>query len=253
LISIKDLEQMKYFLSIYIYSIVILFTVLIAPYYILYVVFFKVFFSKRVFLKRLRRFISWYGLIIVKILIFPFIKTKFTDLAKKEDIVPCIFVCNHRSSLDPYLLSFLPYEIIQIVSDWPFRIPVLGFMAKLAGYISIKEMEHDDFFKTAEKLLQQGVSLGAFPEGTRSGSNKMGQFHGAIFRVALKVKYPIVPICVTGNENIPTRDFVLYPGTVKMEKLPAIYYDQYKNMNSFKLKNYVRNIIVKETAHMENE
>ncbi len=244
---------MKYFLSIYIYSIVIMFTVLIAPFSILYLIFLKILFSKRTFLKRLRRFISWYGIIIVRILIFPFIKTKFTDTAKKEKIAPCIFVCNHRSSSDPFLLSFLPYEIIQIVSDWPFRIPVLGVMAKLAGYISIKEMKHDDFFATAEELLRQGVSLGAFPEGTRSGSNKMGQFHGAIFRVALKVKCPIVPLCVIGNENIPTRDFILNSGTVKMKKLPAIYYDKYKDTTPFKLKNYVRNIIIEETARMENE
>ena len=81
----------------------------------------------------------------------------------------------------------------------------------------------------------------------------MGQFNGAIFRVALKVKCPIVPLCITGNENIPTRDFVLNTGRVKVKKLSAIKYDEYKNMTSFKLKNYVRNIIAKETANMENE
>ena len=244
---------MKFIFNVYIYAVYILFTAVITPFLILYMGFFKLFFSKRVFLKRLRRFISWYGLITVKILLFPFIRTKFTDTAKKENIAPCIFICNHRSSSDPFLLSFLPYEIIQIVSNWPFQIPVLGFMAKLAGYISIKEMKHEDFFATAENLLQQGVCLASFPEGTRSGSKRVGQFHGAIFRAALKVKCPIVPVCVTGNENIPTRDFVLHPGRIKMRKLPAIYYDDYKNMSSFKLKNHVRNIIIRESASMECE
>ncbi len=244
---------MKFFLNIYIYSVVILFTAVIFPFSILYLAIVMILFSKRFFLKRLRRFISWYGLIIIRILIFPFVKTKFIDSADKENIGACIFVCNHRSSSDPFLLSLLPYEIIQIVSDWPFRIPLLGLMAKLAGYLSIKEMKSEFFFESAAKLLHQGVCLGAFPEGTRSGSNKMGQFNGAIFRVALKVKCPIVPLCITGNENIPTRDFVLNTGRVKVKKLSAIKYDEYKNMTSFKLKNYVRNIIAKETANMENE
>ena len=244
---------MKYFLNIYIYTVVILFTVVVSLFFVLYFIFFKIVFTRRVFLKRVRRFISWYGLIIVKILIFPFIKTEFVDMARNENITPCLFICNHRSSSDPFLLSFLPYEIVQIVSDWPFRIPMLGFCAKLAGYISIKEMEHDDFFAAAEKLLQQGVCIAAFPEGTRSGNNKIGQFHGAIFRVALKIKCPIVPLCVIGNENIPTRDFVLNPGRIKMKKLPAIFYEKYKDMTPFKLKNYVRNIIAEETVRMENE
>ena len=242
---------MKHLLNTYIYSIVILFTVIIAPLFILYFAFLKMIFSKRFFLKRLRRFISWYGLIIVKILIFPFIKVKFIDVLKKEDINSCIFICNHRSSSDPFLLSFLPYEIVQIVSDWPFRIPVLGFIAKLAGYISIKEIEHDDFITATEKLLQQGVCLASFPEGTRSGNNKIGQFNGALFRLALKIKCPIVPLCIVGNENIPSRNFVLNTGKITMKKLPAIHYETYKNLTSFKLKNYVRNIILEETARME--
>lgn len=242
---------MKHLLNTYIYSIVILFTVIIAPLFILYFAFLKMIFSKRFFLKRLRRFISWYGLIIVKILIFPFIKVKFIDVLKKEDINSCIFICNHRSSSDPFLLSFLPYEIVQIVSDWPFRIPVLGFIAKLAGYISIKEIEHDDFITVTEKLLQQGVCLASFPEGTRSGNNKIGQFNGALFRLALKIKCPIVPLCIVGNENIPSRNFVLNTGKITMKKLPAIHYETYKNLTSFKLKNYVRNIILEETARME--
>lgn len=238
-------------MNIYIYIIIILFTVIIAPFVTVFVVLFKIFSPNRIFLRLLRRFISWYGLIIIKCLLFPFIRVKFTDSKSNDNINPCIFICNHRSSSDPYLLSFLPYEIVQVVNDWPFRIPVLGFMAKFAGYISIKDIERGDFTTMAGNLLEQGVCIAGFPEGTRSGSNKMGQFYGSLFRLALEVKYPIVPICIVGNERIPTRDFVLHSGTISVRKLPAIRYDQYKDMSPFKLKNYVRDIIVKETARME--
>ena len=242
---------MKCLLNIYLYSIVILFTLALCPFVVFYLILLKIFFSERFFLRRLRRFVAWYGLITIRGLLFPFIRISFTDAAKDEHVAPCIFVCNHRSSSDPYLLSLLPYEIVQIVSDWPFRIPLLGVVAKLSGYISIKEMSYDDLSATTEKLLKEGVCLGVFPEGTRSGSNKMGQFHGALFRVALKAKCPIVPLCIVGNENIPTRDFVLNTGKIRVKKLSAICYDEYKDMTPFKLKNYVRDIIVKETASME--
>ena len=244
---------MNHLLNIYIYSIVILFSIIIAPFVTLYVVFLKILFTERFFLRKLRGFIRWYGLIIVKVLFFPFIKVKFIDMSENENVAPCIFVCNHRSSSDPFLQAFLPYEIILVVNDWPFRIPVLGFMAKFAGYLSIKEMDYNDFFETVCKLLKQGVCIAAFPEGTRSGCNKMGYFHGAVFRVALKMKCPIVPICIIGNENIPSKDFVLHSGTIRMKRLPAIDYSVYKNMGPFKFKNYVRNIIADETASMERE
>ena len=244
---------MNFILNLYIYTVFIFYTAVIIPFLTIYLFFIKLFCTERFLYKRIRRFISWYGFITLKVILFPFIKTKFIDTAAKEKVSPCIYVCNHRASSDPFLLSFLPNEIVQIISDWPFRIPVLGYMAKLAGYLSIKEMEHEDFFIVTEDLLKQGVCLAAFPEGTRSGSNKMGQFHGAIFRVALKVKCPIVPLCVVGNEKIPTRDFIMHTGTIKMKKMPAIYYEQYKDMTPFKFKNYVRSIILEETARMESE
>ncbi len=244
---------MNFILNIYIYSVFIIYTAIIIPFLTLYLIVLKLFCTERFFFRRVRRFITWYGFITIKVILFPFIRTKFIDTDVEDQTSPCIYVCNHRASSDPFLLSFLPHEIVQIISDWPFRIPVLGYMAKLAGYISIKEMEHKDFFNVADDLLKQGVCLVAFPEGTRSGSNKMGQFHGAIFRLALRVKCPIVPLCIVGNEKIPTRDFVLHTGNIKIKKLPAIYFEQYKDMSPFKFKKYVRNIIVEETARMESE
>lgn len=228
-----------------------MFSAVISPFVTFFIIFFKIFFPARIFLRLLRRFISWYGLIIIKCLLFPFIKVKFSDVKSNDTFHSCIFICNHRSSSDPYLLSCLPYEIVQVVNDWPFRIPVLGFVAKLAGYISIKDIEKKNFFEIAGKLLEQGVCIAGFPEGTRSGSNKMGQFYGSLFRLALEIKCPIVPICIIGNEKIPTRNFVIHSGTIFVKKLQAIRYEEYKGMSSYKLKNYVRDIIVKETARME--
>lgn len=244
---------MSYLLNIYIYSIVILFSIVTFPFGIIYLVFTRLLFSKRFFLKVLRRLISWYGLIIIRALIYPFIKVKFIDASGNDKTTPCIFICNHRSASDPFLLALFPYEIIQIASDWTFRIPFLGFCAKLAGYISIKNMKFDEYLQKTAKLIQQKVCLAAFPEGTRSGSSKMGHFHGAIFRVALKLQCPIVPLCITGNENIPSKKFVFKCGKIKVKRLPAISHEEYKDMDSFKLKNYVRKVIATEIVHMENE
>jgi 1-acyl-sn-glycerol-3-phosphate acyltransferase len=101
-------------------------------------------------------------------------------------------------------------------------------------------------------LLAEGVSIIFFPEGTRSGSREMGPFHGTAFRLALRSKSPIVPLCIVGNENIPPKgSFLFRPGTVRVRRLPAICWEEYRHFNVFAFKNRVRAIIESELSLME--
>jgi len=203
-------------------------------------------------MKRFRRAISWYGR-GVTLLPFPLIKVRYENLSKNNSQEPYIFVCNHRAASDAFLMSVLPHEAVQVVNTWPFRIPVLGFFARLAGYLNIKNMPHELFLEDALKLLEEKVSIIFFPEGTRSGDKKIGNFHGSAFRLALQAKVAIVPLCISGNENIPPRGSLLMrPGTIRVRRLPAIAWQDYKDLNIFSLKNKVREIISEELSLMEN-
>ncbi|MCP4176370.1 MAG: 1-acyl-sn-glycerol-3-phosphate acyltransferase [bacterium] len=189
---------------------------------------------------------------ILKIAVFPFIKIRYKDLSSYSS-KKGIYICNHRSSSDPFLMTLLNCDMVQVVSKWPFKIPVLGYFAKKAEYISVLDMTQDEFDTESKRLLDQNISIAAFPEGTRSGCKKMNQFTSIIFRTALKVKCPLFPVCITGNENIPTKDFVLHTGTIKIHKLPPVLWDEYKNMSSFQLKNHIKNIMSSEISRMEEE
>ena len=113
-------------------------------------------------------------------------------------------------------------------------------------------MPFDEFFHKMTRLLDEKVNVIAFPEGTRSTSKKLGQFYSSVFRVAMKAKCSIVPVCITGNETIPPKGSVLLnPGTIKIHKLPPLPWEEYKNLTPFALKNRVRDIIAKETARMD--
>jgi 1-acyl-sn-glycerol-3-phosphate acyltransferase len=150
-------------------------------------------------------------------------------------------------------MGILPHELVQIVNVWPFRIPVLGAYAKLAGYLNIRMIPTDEFLQSASNLLKDGVSIVFFPEGTRSTSGKMGSFHGSAFRLALESKAAIVPLCITGSENIPPKGSpLLHPGIIKIRRLPAIEWDEYKHLTAFALKNRVWKIIDNELSTMES-
>ncbi len=241
-----------FFLNLYFYVFFIIFSMLGIPALTIFIFFLSLFMPRRIVMKRFRRAISWYGR-GVTLLPFPLIKVRYENHSKNNSQEPYIFVCNHRAASDAFLMSVLPHEAVQVVNTWPFRIPVLGFFARLAGYLNIKMMPHELFLEKALKLLEEKVSIIFFPEGTRSGGRGIGNFHGSAFRLALQAKVAIVPLCISGNENIPPRGSLLMrPGTIRVRRLSAISWRDYKDLNIFSLKNKVREIISEELSLMEN-
>ena len=134
-------------------------------------------------------------------------------------------------------MSCLPFECIQVANIWPFRLPLLGQVAKLAGYLSVREMPVEKFVEAGGRLLGQGVSVICFPEGTRSGSSKLGPFHGSAFRLALHAPgQNRAPGRLGQREYSAARLAVLTPGRIAVHKLPAITVDEFASMPIFKIK-----------------
>ena len=240
------------FLNLYFYTCFLLLSAVAIPLLTLVVSVSRLFLSHRRTMKRFRRSISWYGKLITSIP-YPCIKLQYEDHGKNGPGEPYIFICNHRAASDAFLMCVLPHECVQIVNVWPFRIPVLGLYARFSGYLNIRMMSHEQFMEKATTLLSEGVSIIFFPEGTRSASRTMGSFHGAAFRLALESRASVVPICITGNENIPPKgSLLLRPGTDRVRRLPSIAWDEYKDLNAFAFKNRVWHIIDDELSVMES-
>lgn len=242
-----------YLLNLYFYTVFIIFSATAIPILTLYVGCLSLLFpSRRMTMKRFRRAISWYGMGMIACP-YPFIKLRYESRGGHEPGKPYIFVCNHRSASDAFLIGILPHELVQIVNVWPFRIPVLGVYAKLAGYLNIRMISPEQFTSRASGLLKDGVSIVFFPEGTRSASCKMGSFHGSAFRLAIESKVPIVTFCISGSENIPPKGSVLLrPGVIRIRTLPPIAWEEYKDLTAFALKNRIRKIMDHELSAMES-
>jgi len=193
-----------------------------------------------------RRAICWYGN-IVTCFARPFVRVFWKNLEVDDLAPPYIVICNHRSASDGFMMASLatggiPSNAVQVVNSWPFRIPILGWIARRAGYLSVNEMTFEVFSAKAMKLLQDGVSIISFPEGTRSGAGKMGPFHSGIFRLALKTGVPIIMCCISGNEYIPLKgSLILHPGDIRILRMAALHPRQYQKMTVMKLKTSVWN------------
>lgn len=200
-----------------------------------------------------RYFIIWYGKCIIRVALFPWVRLTYRVLSN-EDTTGGIYVFNHRSGSDPFLAGCMSYKpLVQIVNDWPMRLPFLGFFARFGGYIDIKNESFEWVKEYVRELVADGVPVIAFPEGTRSGNRSMNQFYSAVFHIAKEIDCPIIPVVIAGNEEIPNRKFKMKPGRILMHRLPAIPQNFIREMSAFKLKQTVRQIIFEESQRMDQE
>ena len=71
--------------------------------------------------------------------------------------------------------------------------------------------------------VAQGYSLMAFPEGTRSTTNKIRRFHKGAFFLAEKLNLDIIPVLIHGNsEVLPKGSFVIRNGSITVKILDRI-------------------------------
>jgi len=92
------------FLNAWFHALLALFSLVAIPALTLVVVCQAPFLSHRQAMGRFRRAISWYGFAIIYVLPFPWIRFRY----EKEGAGapgPFLFVCNHRSSCDPFLMA----------------------------------------------------------------------------------------------------------------------------------------------------
>ena len=207
--------------------------------------------THRAALRMTRRLIRAYGAITIR-LARPWIRVRVEN---RSGIAPgqgCLFISNHQSIGDPYLISAFPNEIIFISNHWPFRIPVLGAFARLAGFLNAQSLSPEALYDKAARLLADGVALFCFPEGTRTRTGALGPFHTTIFRLALQTRVPIIPICIAGVYRvIPHGNALLRPGTVHVHALPALHPRDFERLTPHQLKHEVRNLIAAELAVLE--
>lgn len=115
---------------------------------------------------------------------------------------PYVVVSNHESFADILLISHLPWEMKWLSKAEMFRIPVLGWLMRLAGDIPVRRGEGRsavEALQRCRKVLGQRVSVMVFPEGTRSTTADMLPFKDGAFRLAIDAGVPILPLALTGT------------------------------------------------------
>lgn len=155
----------------------------------------------------------------------PFVSKKISNPHQETFEKPAMLIANHTSFLDILAIGMLHPKIIFLVNDWVYNSPIFGSAAKLAGAFPITEgMEKGEAY--LKEKVAQGFSLIAFPEGTRSKSNKIKRFHKGAFYLAERFQLDLLPVLIHGNsEVLPKGSFIIRDGSIHLAILDRIKHD----------------------------
>lgn len=112
-----------------------------------------------------------------------------------------VVVANHESQADPFLLSFLPWDMRWVAKESLFKQPLTGWAMKLSGDIPLRRGEGESVracLAECEKALAGGISVMMFPEGTRS-TGELLPFKDGAFDLAIRAGVPVLPIALAGT------------------------------------------------------
>jgi 1-acyl-sn-glycerol-3-phosphate acyltransferase len=119
-----------------------------------------------------------------------------------------VLVCNHVSFIDAVLLMAASPRPIRFIMDHRiFRVPLLGWLFRLAKAIPIAPQKEDpaayeQAFADAVQVLREGDLLAIFPEGAITRDGSLQPFKGGVMKIieaarAEGLEPPVVPMALT--------------------------------------------------------
>lgn len=131
---------------------------------------------------------------------------KVTGAENVPPMGPLVVVSNHLSNLDPSLLgSSVPRRLNYLAKDGIFRAvgpPGRWFLRQYGAFPIDRNAADVAAFRWSLKRLSQDAALVVFPEGTRSRTASMNQAKPGVVSLILKSGAPVLPIGISGTENM---------------------------------------------------
>lgn len=125
---------------------------------------------------------------------------------------PLIVVANHLHNADPPLLAAsLPRRVHFMAKAEFFRTRASRLPIGLFGGFPVRRDEADlAALRAAQALLKSGAAIGLLPEGTRNRTGvAMQAAHPGAALLALRSHAPVLPVAITGTEQIHSLGILL--------------------------------------------
>ena len=122
----------------------------------------------------------------------------------------CIFISNHASYLDGYVLTAALKRSFSFIAKAELKTrPVISVLLKKIGTLFVERFDRQKGVKDIKKLTDKGKtnrSLFFFPEGTFMRMPGLLPFRMGAFETAVRTGLPVIPIAIRGTRSILRAD-----------------------------------------------
>lgn len=114
-----------------------------------------------------------------------------------------ILACNHRSNLDPVLLSASAGRPVAYMAKAElFKVFGLAALIRCYAAFPVDRTKGDtQALDTAMDMMKEGYLMGMFPEGTRHNEEHIGSLKSGVAMVAAKSGMPVVPAALANTDK----------------------------------------------------
>jgi 1-acyl-sn-glycerol-3-phosphate acyltransferase len=132
---------------------------------------------------------------------------------------PAILLVKHQSTYETFLMpAIMPHPLAYVFKKELLYVPFFGWSIGSLDMIHIDRSQRAKAFakvvEQGQALLDKGVWVIMFPEGTRIPRGERGSYKTGGTRLAIATGAPVIPIAVTSAKCWPRRAFVKHPGVV---------------------------------------
>ncbi|MSQ57048.1 MAG: 1-acyl-sn-glycerol-3-phosphate acyltransferase [Limnohabitans sp.] len=136
-----------------------------------------------------------------------------------ESTSPAILLVKHQSTYETFLLPvIMPHPLSYVFKKELLLIPFFGWSIGRLAMIHIDRKEKVQAFNKVvtqgKALLDQGIWVIMFPEGTRIDRGQKGIYKTGGTRLAIETGVPVIPIAITSAKCWPRKAFVKDSGIV---------------------------------------
>lgn len=132
---------------------------------------------------------------------------------------PAILLVKHQSTLETFLIpTLMPHPLAYVFKRELIFVPFFGWAMGRMDMIHIDRRQRTQAFnkvvEQGKRLLDQGIWVIMFPEGTRIPRGQTGVYKSGGTRLAVETGAPVIPIAVTSARVWPRKAFIKRPGIV---------------------------------------
>ena len=130
-----------------------------------------------------------------------------------------VLLVKHQSTYETFLMpAIMPRPLAYVFKKELLKVPFFGWSIGALDMIHIDRAQRSRAFhkvvEQGKRLLDQGIWVIMFPEGTRIKRGEKGEYKTSATRLAIMTGAPVVPVAVTSAKCWPRKAFIKSPGVV---------------------------------------